>query len=58
MFSCKACLSFDTYEFEDYSKVVSERFDPQKKAKRREELFPKDCRKAFAMGCRPAGKHA
>jgi multimeric flavodoxin WrbA len=41
---------FDTYQFEDYSKVVVERFDPVKKAKRRREVFPEDCEKAFAMG--------
>jgi len=45
-------LSFDTYQFEDYSKVVADRFDPQKKARRREEIFPKDCEKAFEMGAR------
>ena len=44
--------SFDTYQFEDYSKVVSDRFDPEKKAKRREEIFPKDGEKAFEMGAR------
>jgi len=43
-------LSFDTYQFEDYSKVVATRFDPEKKAKRREEVFPVDCKKAFDMG--------
>lgn len=48
----ESLLSFDTYQFEDYSKVVSSRFDPEKKAKRREEVFPEDCRKAFAMGVR------
>ncbi len=42
--------SFDTYQFEDYSKVVMEIFDPEKKAKRREEIFPIDCQKAFEMG--------
>jgi len=45
-------LSFDTYQFEDYSKVVATRFDPEKKAKRREEVFPDDCKKAFEMGAR------
>jgi multimeric flavodoxin WrbA len=45
-------LSFDTYQFNDYSKVVATRFDPEKKAKRREEVFPDDCRKAFDMGTR------
>jgi multimeric flavodoxin WrbA len=47
--------SFDTYQFEDYSKVVSERFDPEKKAKRREEVFPVDCDRTFEMGARFAG---
>ena len=42
--------SFDTYQFDDYSKVVSDRFDPKKKAQRRKEIFPKDCEKAFGMG--------
>ncbi len=42
--------SFDTYQFDDYSKVVSGRFDPREKAQRRKEIFPKDCEKAFAMG--------
>jgi multimeric flavodoxin WrbA len=45
-------LSFDTYQFKDYSKVASSRFNPEEKAKRREEVFPKDCQKAFEMGAR------
>ena len=44
--------SFDTYQFEDYSKVFAVRFDPEKKAKRRAEVFPRDCEKAFQMGAR------
>ena len=42
----------DTYQFEDYSKYVTTRFDPVEKAKRREEVFPNDCKKAFEMGVR------
>ena len=38
--------SFDTYQFDDYSEVVSDCFDPEKKAQRRKEIFPKDCEKA------------
>lgn len=53
----EALCSFDTYQFEDYSKVVAVRFDPEKKAKRREEVFPRDCEKAFNMGARFAAKH-
>ncbi|MHB8068821.1 MAG: flavodoxin family protein [Desulfobaccales bacterium] len=44
--------SFDTYQFKDYAKVVADRFDPDHKAKRRQEIFPQDCEKAFAMGAR------
>jgi multimeric flavodoxin WrbA len=47
--------SFDTYQFDDYSKVLSTRFDPVKKAKRREEIFPIDCEKAFQLGARLTG---
>ena len=42
--------SFDTYQFNDYSKVVSTRFDHKKEAQRRKEIFPTDCEKAFRMG--------
>lgn len=49
-------LSFDTYQFNDYSKVVADRFDEKNKAKRRKEIFPKDCAKAFDMGMRFAKK--
>ena len=53
----ESLLSFDTYQFEDYSKVVADRFDPEKKTKRRKEIFPKDCEKAFDMGARLVGKN-
>jgi multimeric flavodoxin WrbA len=45
-------LCCDTYQFEDYSRIVSDLFDPEKKAKRRVEVFPADCEKAFQMGIR------
>jgi len=48
--------SFDTYQFDDYSKVVSSKFDPASKAKRREEVFPVDCQRAFELGVRLAGR--
>jgi len=44
--------SFDTYQFDDYSKVLATRFDPVKKAQRRKEIFPIDCQRAFDMGVR------
>ena len=52
----ESLFSFDTYQFDDYSKVVADRFDPEKKAKRRKEVFPNDCKKAFEMGARFAKK--
>jgi multimeric flavodoxin WrbA len=42
----------DTYQFDDYSKIDQDRFDPEKKAARRKEQFPQDCQKAFEMGKR------
>ena len=53
--SSETLLSFDTYQFKDYSKYVATRFNPEAKLKRRQEVFPKDCQKAFEMGERFAG---
>jgi len=41
----------DTYQFDDYSKYVNS-FDVEEKAKRRMEVFPIDCEKAYEMGVR------
>lgn len=43
---------FDTYQFEDYGKVYAPRWDPEKKAKRRAEVFPLDCERASDLGKR------
>ena len=48
----ESLYSTDTYQFDDYSKYVADRFDPEEKAKRRAEVFPRDCEKAFEMGVR------
>lgn len=48
----ESMYSTDTYQFEDYSKYVADRFDPVEKANRRKEVFPQDCEKAFKMGAR------
>ena len=55
--SSESLFSFDTYQFEDYSKVVANRFDVEQKTKRRKEVFPIDCQKAFEMGARFAKKN-
>jgi multimeric flavodoxin WrbA len=44
--------SFDTLQFDDYSKVLNTRFDPVQKKQRHDEVFPQDCQKAFDMGIR------
>ena len=46
----------DTYQFDDYSKYETSAFDEAKKAHRRREVFPEDCRKAFEMGVRFASQ--
>lgn len=48
--------SYDTYQFDDYSKVFAPRWDEEQKAKRRAEVFPVDCRHAFEMGQRLVGE--
>jgi len=48
----ESIYSTDTYQFTDYSKYVADKFDPEEKAKRREEIFPQDCKKSFDMGVR------
>jgi multimeric flavodoxin WrbA len=50
----ESICSYDTYQFEDYNKIFAPRWDPEKKAKRRTEVFPEDCRRAFEMGKRLA----
>ncbi len=45
-------LSYDTYQFDDYSKYEASMFDENHKAKEREIGFPADCQKAFDMGVR------
>lgn len=49
---CESIFSYDTYQFKDYSKVVCDRFDPAKKEKQRETIFPKDLENAFELGVR------
>jgi multimeric flavodoxin WrbA len=56
--SSETLLVNDTMQFDDYSKYVSSRFDPEAKALRRREVFPEDCRKAFEMGARLAEQAA
>ena len=51
----ESLMCYDTYQFEDYSKVYAPRFNPEKKAKVRREIFPVDCEKAFELGKRMAG---
>ena len=50
----ESLCSCDTLQFDDYSAVLATRFDPEKKAKRRAEIFPEDCQRAFALGTRIA----
>jgi len=39
--SSETLFSFDTYQFDDYSKVVATRFNPEYKLKRRKEVLVK-----------------
>ncbi len=50
--SAESLVVYDTLQFDDYSKYVSSSFDPAAKAKKHEEVFPLECKKAFDMGAR------
>ncbi len=50
--SSESLCSFDTLQFKDYTEVLATCFDAAHKAKRRQEIFPQDCQKAFEMGAR------
>lgn len=52
--SSETLISYETYQFEDYSKVEADLVDVEARAKRRAEVFPIDCQKAFDMGVRLA----
>ena len=51
---CESLYCNETLQFEDYDKVVFSYFDPEERRKRRREIFPQDCKRAFDMGSRLA----
>ncbi len=54
--NCEVLLSTDTCQFSDYSKYLTTCFDVQAKKKRREEVFPEDCKRAFDLGAKLASE--
>lgn len=50
--NCEVLLCTDTLQFSDYSKYVSTAFDPAAKARRRQEVFPQDCVRAYELGAK------
>jgi multimeric flavodoxin WrbA len=46
----ESLCSFETYQFEDYNKIVFSYFDPEERKERQRKVFPKDCEKAFELG--------
>lgn len=48
----ESLCSFETLQFEDYSKVVFSYTDPEARKERRRTVFPKDLEKAFTLGAR------
>lgn len=56
--TAESLMSFETYQFDDYSKFVSDLFDVEQRAKRHKEVFPEDCAKAFDLGARLTDKQS
>jgi len=50
--SCESFFSYETLQFEDYSKVVFSYCDPAERVERRNTVFPKDCERAYDLGKR------
>ena len=48
----ESLFSFETLQFEDYSKMVFNYFDPEERKERRRTVFPLDCKRAFDLGVR------
>ena len=47
---CTVFCSFETLQYDDYSKYESERFDGDERKKRHAEIFPKELQAAFDLG--------
>jgi len=45
-------VSYDTMQFENQDLYVAPRWDPVQKQTRRREVFPEECKEAFALGAR------
>lgn len=52
--SSESLFCNETLQFEDYDRVVFNYFDPEERRKRRREVFPQDCKRAFELGARLA----
>jgi multimeric flavodoxin WrbA len=52
--ACEVLLATDTLQYSDYDLFESEIFDKEAKRKRYEQVFPLDCKRAYALGLRMA----
>ena len=52
--SCETLLSADTLQANDYARYHLGMFDAEAKQRRRDTVFPQDCRKAYEIGARLA----
>ena len=50
--STEYLVAYDTYQFDDYSKYASSRFDVEAKKQRHEDVFPQVCAEAYEIGKR------
>jgi hypothetical protein len=51
----KTLVCTETWQTEDYSRYEMSKFDGDARKKRREEVFPRDLKRAFEMGLELAG---
>ena len=51
---CETLLSSDTLQAKDYGRYHLGMFDADAKQRRRDTVFPQDCKKAYELGARLA----
>lgn len=51
---CESFFSYETRQFDDYSKIVFSYVDPEQRMERHRTVFPQDCHRAFDLGVRLA----
>lgn len=48
----ESLYAYNTFQFDDYDRYVTDGMNKEEKARQRQEQFPRDCEEAFSLGAR------